>query len=90
MKYDMNYDVVNQPKHYKKYKLETIDNIQNSMTHDEFIGYLKGNIKKYLDRYQDKNGVQDLKKARWYLNKLIEVEADEAVCDREKNEKQRQ
>lgn len=88
MKHDMNYDVVNQPKHYKKYKLETIDNIQNSMTHDEFIGYLKGNIKKYLDRYQDKNGVQDLKKARWYLNKLIEVEADEAVRDREKNEKQ--
>lgn len=86
----MNYDVVNQPKHYKKYKLETIDNIQNSMTQYEFIGYLKGNIKKYLDRYQDKNGVQDLKKARWYLNKLIEVEADEAVCDREKNEKQRQ
>lgn len=88
MNHDMNYDVVNQPKHYKRYKLETIDNIQNSMTQYEFIGYLKGNIKKYLDRYQDKNGVQDLKKARWYLNKLIEVEADEAVCGREKNEKQ--
>lgn len=83
----MNYDVVNQPKHYKKYKLETIDNIQNSMTHDEFIGYLKGNIKKYLDRYQDKNGAEDLKKARWYLNKLIEVESDEVVRDRERNEK---
>ncbi len=65
------------PQHYKKYKLETIDNIQNSMTHEEFIGYLKGNIKKYIDRYRDKGGVEDLKKSRWYLDKLIEVESNE-------------
>lgn len=61
------------PSHYKKYKLETIDNIQNSMTSAEFVGYIKGSIKKYLDRYQDKNGVEDLNKAKWFLNKLIEV-----------------
>lgn len=71
-----NTDNVN-PQHYKKYKLETIDNIQNSMTHEEFIGYLKGNIKKYIDRYRDKGGVEDLKKSRWYLEKLIEVESNE-------------
>lgn len=65
------------PAHYRTYKLETIDNIQNSMTHEEFVGYLKGNIKKYIDRYQNKNGSEDLKKARWYLNKLIEVESDD-------------
>lgn len=65
------------PAHYRIYKLETIDNIQNSMTHEEFVGYLKGNIKKYIDRYQNKNGSEDLKKARWYLNKLIEVESDD-------------
>ena len=35
--------------------------------------YLQGNIAKYLWRYKYKNGVEDLKKAQWYLNKLIEV-----------------
>lgn len=37
------------------------------------IGYLEGNVIKYVTRYKDKNGVQDLKKARHYLDKLIEV-----------------
>lgn len=69
-----NTDVVNKPSHYRKYKLETIDNIRNSSTHEEFVGFLKGNIKKYIDRYQDKNGVTDLHKARKYLDWLIEVE----------------
>jgi len=73
---DLSGEAVN-PAHYRIYKLETIDNIQNSMTHEEFVGYLKGNIKKYIDRYQNKNGSEDFKKARWYLNKLIEVESDD-------------
>ena len=34
--------------------------------------YLQGNIIKYLWRYRYKNGTEDLKKAQWYLNKLIE------------------
>ena len=38
-----------------------------------FDYYLQGNIVKYLWRYRYKNGVEDLKKAQWYLNKLIEV-----------------
>ena len=64
------------PSHYQKYPLEMIENMQNSMTPDEFKGYLKGNIMKYISRYQDKNGVECLKKADWYLNKLIEIETD--------------
>jgi len=40
------------------------------------IGYLEGNVIKYVSRYKDKNGVEDLKKARHYLDKLIEVESD--------------
>lgn len=64
------------PSHYQKYPLQMIENMQNSMTPDEFKGYLKGNIMKYISRYQDKNGVEDLKKAEWYLNKLIEIETD--------------
>lgn len=38
------------------------------------MGYLEGNVVKYVSRYKDKNGVEDLKKARHYLDKLIEVE----------------
>jgi hypothetical protein len=37
------------------------------------LGYLEGNIVKYITRWKDKGGVEDLKKARHYLDKLIEV-----------------
>lgn len=66
-------DNVNHPNHYNSYSREVIDTLQGSMTPDEFKGYLKGNIMKYISRYQFKNGVEDLKKAQWYLNKLTEV-----------------
>jgi hypothetical protein len=62
------------PSHYKRLPKETIERIGDNLSLCEFKGYLKGNILKYLDRYQDKNGVEDLKKANWYLNKLIEIE----------------
>lgn len=62
------------PSHYKSKSKETIERIQDNLTSDEFKGYLKGNILKYIDRYENKNGVEDLKKANWYLNKLIEIE----------------
>lgn len=89
MKHDMNYDVVNHPKHYTQGKYETLDVILDVTQHlSGREGYLVGNIIKYLSRYHFKNGIEDLEKARCYLNKLIEVMADEAVCDRERNEKQ--
>ena len=44
-----------------------------AMTDEGFEYYLQGNIMKYLWRYRYKNGVEDLKKALWYLNKLIEI-----------------
>lgn len=62
------------PSHYKRLPKETIERIGDNLTPEEFKGYLKGNILKYLDRYENKNGVEDLKKANWYLNKLIEIE----------------
>jgi len=37
------------------------------------LGYLEGNVVKYVSRWKDKGGVDDLKKARHYLDKLIEV-----------------
>jgi hypothetical protein len=62
------------PDHYKSKPKETIERLQDNLTAGEFKGYLKGNILKYLDRYEHKNGVEDLNKAQWYLNKLIELE----------------
>ena len=46
------------------------------MTDKGFEYYLQGNIMKYLWRYRYKNGAEDLKKAQWYLNKLIKNRED--------------
>jgi hypothetical protein len=43
------------------------------MTADEFKGFLKGNVFKYLSRESQKNGVEDLKKSLWYLNYLVDL-----------------
>lgn len=55
--------------HYKDYKYETWDVII-----DWNLGYLDGNAVKYLSRWRLKGGIQDLKKARHYIDKLIETE----------------
>ena len=65
-------DMVNSPAHYNKSGIETIDIIK-SVTDDGFESYLQGNILKYLCRYKYKNGVEDLEKAKWYLNRLIQT-----------------
>jgi hypothetical protein len=62
-------DAIN-PSHYQS-EIECIDAIKASMTKEQFKGYLKGNVQKYLWRYEQKNGVEDLKKAQWYLDRLI-------------------
>ena len=64
-------DPVN-PSHYKQGDIECIDAIEASMTLTQFQGYLKGNIMKYLWRYEHKSnkGLEDLNKAQWYMDKL--------------------
>lgn len=64
-------DNINHPAHYTQGGIECIEAIKASMTASEFRGYLKGNAMKYMWRYQLKNGVEDLRKAQWYLNRLI-------------------
>lgn len=61
-------DLVNHPPHYKQGKIEVSDFII-----DQKMSFLEGNIVKYVARYKFKNGTQDLKKALWYLQKLIET-----------------
>jgi len=69
-------DAIN-PAHYQSGDIECIDAIKASMLTDEFLGYLKGNLQKYVWRYRQKGGVEDLRKARWYLDRLIsEFELD--------------
>jgi hypothetical protein len=71
-----NLDMVNHPKHYNESGIECIDALE-AMLGDGFKSYLQGNITKYLWRYRYKNGTEDLKKAEWYLRKLIEVKENE-------------
>lgn len=75
------HDPIN-PSHYTDSDsgIECIEAIEASMTIEAFKGFLKGNCQKYLWRYEKKNGAEDLKKARWYLERLITiVELEEAM-----------
>lgn len=66
-------DMVNHPNHYCKGGIECIDAIKASMSDECFRGFLKGNVMKYVYRYESKEKpLEDLKKAEWYLKKLIE------------------
>ena len=67
-------DMVNHPPHYNAGKYEVIDiieSITNSMELTPFEGYCLGNVIKYIARFKNKNGAEDLKKAKWYIDKLI-------------------
>lgn len=66
-------DNVNHPDHYTAGKIECIDAIESAVSQfSGFEGYCVGNIMKYLWRYPQKNGIEDVKKARWYLDRLID------------------
>jgi len=65
-------DNVNNPAHYGTGSIECIEYIKDFLTDEELIGYYRGNVAKYLHRWRYKNGLEDLKKARWYLEALIQ------------------
>ena len=64
-------DLVNHPPHYTQGGIECLDAIKASMSREQFLGYLKGNEMKYVWRYEHKGGIEDLKKANFYLTRLI-------------------
>jgi len=68
-------DNVNNPAHYGQGSIECIDYIKDILNDEEYIGYLRGNIAKYLHRWRYKNGLEDLKKANWYLQALIQQQS---------------
>lgn len=61
------------PSHYTFGGIETIDYLKANMTLEGFIGFLQGNVLKYVSRYNKKNGLEDLKKAKWYLDRLTDT-----------------
>jgi len=72
----MKKDAVN-PSHYKKGNIEVIDFIL-----DQKMSYLEGNIVKYISRYKYKNGIEDLAKAKWYMNRLF---GEELLKDKDRD-----
>ena len=76
------HDPVNNPKHYADTDggIECIEAIEASMSTEEFKGFLKGNVQKYVWRYAQKNGAEDINKAKCYLDRLITLrEMEEAM-----------
>ena len=66
-------DNINKPSHYQgRYGMESIDVLRNFMTSEQLKGFYLGNALKYQLRFQKKNGLEDLKKARKNLDWLIE------------------
>jgi hypothetical protein len=67
---DSSSDPIN-PAHYKQGGIECIEAIKAALG-DGFPDYLRGNVMKYLWRYKEKGGVDDLRKSAWYLDRLIQ------------------
>lgn len=77
-------DKVNHPRHYDLPDGgQTIDVIDDMLDDAEVEGYYKGNIIKYIARYKGKGGAESLKKARWYLDKLIALREVQEEIDAE-------
>ena len=76
-------DMINHPPHYASGDgVECIDAIKSAMSREEFMGYLRGNLIKYTWRFRNKGGGHDLRKADWYLDRLIqewEAESNDGV-----------
>lgn len=66
-------DNVNHPAHYTNGEIECIDAIKAALSKEQYTGYLRGNVLKYLWRFDRKGGAEDLRKARTYLEWLIEA-----------------
>jgi hypothetical protein len=86
---DMHFDVVNKPKHYMLFEEEgievrdVIEKLVNKIppVSRDYGGLFVADyvqMMQYLMRFMDKNGVEDLKKAKWYLDKLIQAYDDES------------
>jgi hypothetical protein len=65
------YDIVQNPEHYHKNGMDTFTFLEQGFAPHVARGFYAGNIIKYVQRFESKNGLEDLKKARKYLDTLI-------------------
>ena len=72
-------DMVNHPPHYNTRSMEVIDIIEVCLENERNpkVAYNMSNVLKYLLRFREKNGMEDLKKCVWYLNRVIDKVLDE-------------
>jgi len=79
-KYKQVKDMVNNPPHYTRGSIEAIDYMEAKSTPEEFAGHLRLTALKYLSRtgYKD-DALQDLKKAQWYVNRLVKHSEKQTV-----------
>lgn len=68
------YEIKSSKRRYKHGKIECIESLRECLSKEEFKGFCKGNVIKYLWRSDYKGGKEDLEKAKDYLNYLLEVE----------------
>jgi hypothetical protein len=69
-------DMVNSPPHYTAGEIECIVALKAALGPEGFKAFCRGNVIKYNWRSKLKNGVEDTKKARWYIDRLIETEEE--------------
>jgi Protein of unknwon function (DUF3310) len=69
-------DPVNSPKHYTQSNMEVITAIEGMG-----LDYHQGNVVKYVSRYRYKNGIEDLRKAKWYIDRLIYIEEQRVIIN---------
>lgn len=70
-------DNVNHPKHYETGRFECIEVMEEALGTEAVKGFCLCNAFKYIYRCRNKNGIEDIKKADWYLKKLIEIDERE-------------
>jgi len=70
-------DPVNSPKHYTQGNMEVITAIEGMG-----LDYHQGNVVKYVSRYRYKNGIEDLRKAKWYIDRLIYIEEQRILTNK--------
>ena len=75
----MENDKIHSPIHYQTGLIETIENIKNTLGYEKFEGYCQGNIIKYISRYKHKNGIEDLEKAKVYIDYLIKTLEEQCI-----------
>ena len=70
-------DIINHPSHYETQGIECIKAMEITQGREAVKSFCLCNAYKYLWRHKNKNGLEDLKKARWYLDRYITMQSED-------------